>query len=61
MLGGVLVNISLNRFKQCLILLVFHYIHSYSRLLLERLGALFRDHVIFVLVLLLVGMLLRLV
>ena len=61
MLGGVLVNIFLNRFKQCLILFVFHYIHSYSRLLLERLRALFWDDVIFVLVLLLVGILLRLV
>ena len=35
---------------------VFYYIHSYSRLLPERLGALFRDPVMFVLVLLLIGL-----
>ena len=56
LLGGVLVNIFLNSFKQYLILSVFYWIHSHSRLLSERLGALFRDPVVFVLVLLLIGL-----
>ena len=56
LLGGVLVNIFLNSFKQYLILSVFYCIHIHSRLLSERLGALFKDPVIFVLVLLLIGL-----
>ena len=39
-LGRVLVNIFLNSFKHRPILLVFYYIHSYSWLLPELLGAL---------------------
>ena len=56
LLGGVLVNIFLNSFKQYLILSVFYCIHIHSRLLSERLGPLFKDPVIFVLVLLLIGL-----
>ena len=56
LLGGFLVNIFLNSFKQYLILSGFYCIHIHSRLLSERLGALFKDPVIFVLVLLLIGL-----
>ena len=56
LLGGVLVNIFLNSFKQYLILSVFYCIYIHSRLLSEHLGPLFKDPVIFVLVLLLIGL-----